>query len=94
LFELAARVAGDFTARVLSMRGASIIWLVLVVLGMFLLVGLTSEWHHGAAQGSVLVDIVWHAVWVAYQILKTLLIVLLVVLAYRRFVEPRDRHQT
>lgn len=66
-----------------------LVFYVGMVLAVFVfVVGGVTLWHEGAGQGSVLVDVLWHAVTVVSRLLELSFVVLLAVWGYRRL---RDR---
>lgn len=68
-----------------SINGRLAWWLAGITAVLFLLVGVVNRWRHGGGEGSAAVSILWHTVWIAYQCFKIWLIVVIVVLLYRRF---------
>jgi len=85
--QVAASAARDPNAAIAN--GWLIFYFGLLVAMLVFVVGAVAEWHDGAGQGSIFVDIVWRVSWVGFQMLKTVLIVLLVIWGYRRFTKLR-----
>jgi hypothetical protein len=80
---LAARMAGDPNAPIAN--GYLIFYLAVTVAAFMILGGAILEWHRGAAQGNVFVDILWRLTWIMFQVMKVTLIILLVIWVYRWF---------
>lgn len=55
---------------------------------LFLLVGATYQWHHGAGQDSIVVGVLWRIVWITYTVAKLALVGLLA-LALSQFLRQR-----
>jgi hypothetical protein len=85
LFDFAARRLERLPVWVRSVNGGLAVWLSFVVVLLFLLVGFVSRWHHGAGDGRVEGDVLWHVVWITYQAVKVWLVTVVVILLYRRY---------
>jgi hypothetical protein len=59
-------------------RGRLIVLLAVGVALLYPLVGALYDFHHGAASGSLIVDIIWRVVWIGFTLVRLGLIVLLV----------------
>jgi hypothetical protein len=71
-----------------SVNGRLALWLAVIAGCLFLGVGVVNRWHHGGGEDSVGVDVLWHTVWIIYQVLKVWLIVVVAILLYRRVQRP------
>lgn len=61
---------------------AKIVPLTVFVVISFFLVGFIWQWHTGSGQGVLMVDILWHVVWVVHTLANFALIALLLKLGY------------
>jgi len=86
--QLAASAAHDPNAPIAN--GWLIFYLALLVAVLVFVVGAVAEWHDGAGQGSIYVDVLWRVTWITFTVLKTTLIVLVVIWGYRRFISGRE----
>lgn len=69
-------------------RGKYILFLVIGLLIAAPLVGVLDKYHHGSAQGNVLIDILWRVVWISFS-LAQLAALILIVVAGARFLSSR-----
>jgi hypothetical protein len=91
--QVAQRIYDKFLSAVyrLLVRVVQVPWLrgkgtLLLVLGVLIarpLVGSFYDFHHGSAQGNILVDVLWRVVWIGYSLAELAAIVLVLMAAYR-----------
>lgn len=94
LYSWAARLPGlgselenEAASRVPSLRRLGLALAVWIFV-FFPLVGALNNLRHGSARGDEAVDLFWHVSWIAWNLVAVLLVVLLIV-AYRRRRSPR-----
>lgn len=80
---LAASAAGDPNAPIAN--GLFIFYLAIAFVALAIVVEAVREWHHGAGEGSIFVDVLWRVTWIASTVYEVVLIMLLAIWVYRRF---------
>jgi hypothetical protein len=58
---------------------------------LYPLVGLVYNFQHGSGRGSILVDILWHLVWLCYVIAQVVLVIVVILAVYRYTSDRRRR---
>lgn len=85
---LAAGAAGDPNAPVAN--GLFIFYMFFLLVALAITEEAIREWRHGAGEGSIFVDVLWHVAWATTSVLEVVLIVLVVIWGYRRFISGRE----
>jgi hypothetical protein len=84
---IAARIAGQPDAPIAI--GLLIFYLAILLFALVLIVGALNNWHTGSGRGDVFVGILWHTVWIFFQVLKVTWIVLVIIWVSRWFSKRR-----
>jgi hypothetical protein len=65
--------------------------IVVSLIVLYPLVGVVYNFQHGSGRGSVLVDILWHVVWLCYAVAQVALVIVVILAVYRYTSDRRRR---